>query len=110
MEFIKHFNHVGRNSDGFKGTAVFGDGTLTIRLPNKYRVVDNGFIEGGFGVVVETQTPKKSPYVIIKTEIDMNYLPPELRGKNYKFRINATYLSDTEIAFMYKDAMMLTHK
>lgn len=111
MNFINHFNEKG-NSRGepFKGTAIFCDGFLTIRLPNTLAVVEKGYVEGGFGVVVKPQTPRKSPYTLICTEIDLNYLPNNLRGRTYKFRIEAEYVSENEIIFRYDRAKMMNHK
>lgn len=112
MEFINHFNsRGGRTSDGsFSGTAIFSDGILIIRLPNTKRVVEKGYIEGGFGVVTESYPPRKSPYTIVKVELDMSYLPNEFHGKNYKFRINAEQTADNEYVFLYKRAKMMNKK
>lgn len=111
MEFIKHFNQRGGHSSGdFKGAAVFSDGFLTIRLPNTKAVVEKGYIDGGFGVVTKDVKPKKSPYIVINTEIDKEYLPVELRGETYKFRIEAEYLSENEIVFPYSRARMMNKK
>ena len=111
MEFINHFNERGgAKGVPFEGTAVFGDGKLVIRLPNSKKTVERGYIEGGFGVVTEDCSPRKSPYTMITVALDAKYLPPNLQAKNYKFKIKARLNSENEFIFLYSDAKMMTHK
>ena len=109
MKFIKHFNTKGGSVGSF-GSAIFGDGYLRIRIPNTFDIVEKGFIDGGFGLVVKPCEGRKSPYTTIHTRIDTEYLPQELRGEKYIFGIPAEQISDTEIVFMYKRAKMLNKK
>ena len=109
MNFIKHFNSRGGRV-GSLGSALFGDGKLRIRIPNTYNVVEKGFIDGGFGLVVEPCGNRKSKYTTVNVNIDPLDLPPELRGKTYKFGIPAEKISDTEFVFLFKKARMLNKK
>ena len=111
MTFVKHFNHAGGNRKeiGF-GSAIFGDGKLTIRLPNTKSVEECGFIEGGFGVVTKSCPKRKSAYTLIQTKIELEDLPIELRGKCYKFRIYAEKASEDEFVFPFCKAEMMNKK
>ena len=108
MVFIKHFN--GRGGDHMVGSAIFGDGKITIRLPNTKEVVEKGITEDGFGVVTRTIEPRKSPYTMISTKYDVDDLPPQFCGQTYKFKINAELISDDEFLFRFDRAKMLNKK
>lgn len=111
MDFIKHFDYRGgRHGDPMVGSAIFIDGKLTIRLPRNKEVVEKGFIEGGFGVVTKDAPARKSPYTLIVTKIDVNDLPPNLRGQTYKYRICAQQISENEFVFPFANAEMLNKK
>lgn len=117
MTFTKHFRSVGgfcRDGQKMVGSAIFGDGVLVIRLPNTKAVIEKGFVEGdfgeGFGVVTKDIPAKKSPYSYVKTVIDVNDLPVELRGQKYKFRIYAEQLSENEFVFPFSRAKMINKK
>lgn len=111
MVFVKHFNGCGGNhGKKMVGSAVFGDGKLSIRLPNTKDVVEKGITEDGFGVVTKTVEPRKSPYTMIVVKYDVNDLPPQLRGQTYKFRINAEQISEDEFLFPFDRAKMLNKK
>ena len=110
MDFIKRFTQKGGCYYTRIGSAIFSNGNLRISLPNTKRVLDKGYIDGGFGVVTQTIEPKKSPRTLIVTKIDMNMLPPELTGKDYKFLIPAEQISENEFVFLYKNAKMLNRK
>lgn len=111
MVFIKHFNsRGGDHGERMVGSAIFGDGKLTIRLPNTKEVVEKGITEDGFGVVTKTVGPRKSPYTMISTKYDVDDLPPQLRGQTYKFKINAEQISDDEFLFRFDRAKMLNKK
>jgi len=107
MTFIKHFNSKGRN---LYGSAIFIDGKVTIKLPNTKKVVESGFVEGGFGVVTKDVTAHKSPYTVIFAKYDKEDLPPELRGQMYKYRIYAEKISDNEFMFPFSKAEMMNRK
>ena len=109
MTFIKHFNSRGGKIASF-GSATLEDGFLRIRIPGTLEIVEKGFIEDGFGLVVRPCESKKSKYTLVQTKIDKSFLPAELCAQNYKFGIPAEQISDTEIVFMYKKAKMLTKK
>lgn len=109
MTFIKHFNTRGGKIARF-GSAILKDGFLRIRIPYTLEVVEKGFIEGGFGLVVRPCESKKSKYTLVQTKLDKSYLPAELCAQNYRFGIPAEQISDTEIVFMYNKAKMLTKK
>lgn len=109
MTFIKHFNTRGGRIGSF-GSAILKDGFLKIRIPSNLEVVEKGFIEDGFGLVVRPCESKKSKYTLVQTKIDKSFLPSELCAQNYKFGIPAEQISDTEIVFMYNKAKMLTKK
>ena len=111
MVFVKHFNCRGGNhGEKMIGSAIFGDGKLTIRLPNTKDVVEKGITEDGFGVVTKTVEPRKSPYTMICVHIDKEDLPPELRGQNYKYRIYAEQISDNEFVFPFSKAEIMNKK
>jgi hypothetical protein len=111
MVFVKHFNCRGGNhGEKMIGSAIFGDGKLTIRLPNTKDVVEKGITEDGFGVVTKTVEPRKSPYTMINIQYDVNDLPPQLRGQTYKFKIAAEQISENEFLFPFDRAKMLNKK
>ena len=110
MDFIKLFEVKKRGYKNNVGSAIIMNGTLRIRLPNTVSVVDRGYIEGGIGCVTEPCVPRKSPYNIYKVDLDTNLIPPELRGREYKFYIPAKQISENEFVFLYKDAKMMNKK
>ena len=106
MEFMKEFSL--RNAKSTFGSAVIKDGKVTIRLYNKNYDFDKvGIIKDGIGcTLIKRSVKRQSSLIQVIHTYDKDDIPVQFQSENYRFRIPARKLSETEFVFMFEDAKM----
>ena len=111
MNFCKTFPRPKRNLDG---SLIIKDGKLFVTINHSnLGFKEIGVLEdkSGIGAVMEKDGKShKTPFIKRIVVYDKEDIPSELQAKEYKFRIFAEKISDTEFVFPFKAAKMMNKK
>lgn len=109
MDFIKKLEKKKKSRISELGYAYLEDSKLTVKVFSKaYSIKDVGIIDGGIGCVMSKRDKECAKEQALTTRnLSDGDVPANLMSANYKFRIPAEKISDTEYVFMFDKACMV---